>query len=1225
MSDIVLLAHRGSNPYPDHSRDAYVWAIDCGADFIEPDLYLTKDGVLVSSHDNHNYSNLSYAEAKALEPSLLTFGEIIELVKAMSIETGRDVGIVPETKSTDYATSEAVIKELIAHDFTDPDQVVIQSFASTNLQQLHDTIMPQYGVEIPLAYLGSGIANPSQIATFADYAAPSVGSFTAADVAAAHAAGLKVVAWTILGARADIQSLIDMGVDAVFVDDTRFARASIEAIAGANVVYGTPATDRTSGSAGNDVVYAMQDDDIVWSGNGDDLVYGDGGDDALFGGAGDDILVGGAGTDLVSGEAGSDVLDGGAGNDVVLASGDTVLFRRGSGIDLVALDAASTIDFQDIDSRAITVIRDGAHLVVRIGDDALVIRNGAGDAASLPVAVSFADGVTLTATELLARATSGTDAGVAAALPALEQLLAAAPDLAVAPPVVVETNLVVNGGFEDLTGANDGASWGYRNTNPAGVVPGWINRGDTRAEVHKDTVGGIGAAEGTYWFDMEGAPKNAKLVQTVAGVEQGATYQLSFRIADTDTAQATDSVKVYWGGELIYTGTPKNIWQEITIDVIGGAGDGSNALTFESVTPSPNGAGVALDDVALIRLQENPNLIVNGSFEDLTGANNGNWSGDWGYRNNSGVIPGWTQVETSAGGRAELHFDTQNGVSAADGNVWFDMDGYGNNARLVQTVAGVEAGATYRLTFSIADADARTIDDGVRVYWGGQIVYDGVPTGIWQTITIEVVGNAGDGTNQLIFQGTETSLNGYGAALDDISLRKIADAPPPNTAPAAADDGALATAFGAALTIAADTLLANDTDADGDALVILSVAAGVGGTVALDADRNVVFTPAEGFSGEASFSYVVSDGRGGTATADVTVVVARRVLSGTPGDDVIISTSGDDVIDGGDGVDTVSYAAAAAGVEVDLAVGIASGDGNDTLSNIESVIGSAHDDRLSGNDAANLLDGGDGDDLLIGGDGADTLTGGLGDDVLRGGAGDDTIDGGAGFDTLDLSDATGAVTVNYATGTASGAGIGTDHFSGIESILFGAGADQITGSNGDDTIDGGAGNDTIKGGNGDDTLSGGEGDDNIDGGSGDDIVNGGVGNDTLKGGSGNDVIAAGDGNDSVDAGSGDDIVNGGLGNDTLKGGSGADVIIGDAGDDILTGGSGADVFVFAAGFGHDSVTDFTLNGSSADLLQFSTDVFADFADVMSHSAQVGGSVVVTLDADNSITLANVQM
>ncbi|HEV7256526.1 MAG TPA: Ig-like domain-containing protein, partial [Bosea sp. (in: a-proteobacteria)] len=1324
MSDIVLLAHRGSNPYPDHTVEAYSWAVNWGADFIEPDLYLTKDGVLVASHDDHNYANLTYAEAKAIEPALMTFGEVIELAKAMSVETGRAIGIVPETKNTSYATSEAVIKVLVEHGFTDPDLVVIQSFSPTNLQQLHDTIMPQYGVDIPLAYLRSGIGDPVAIATFADMVAPAVNSFTAADVAAAHAAGLKVVTWTILGAKADVQKYVDMGVDAIFVDDTKLARESIAEIAGAKAVFGSTQWDVVNGSEGADVIYAISGDDILRAGDGNDVLYGDAGNDLLFGGAGDDRLIGGSGNDYLAGGSGSDVLSGGAGNDVIVATGDQVVFRAGDGIDLVSLDSTSTILFDGITPVSVSVIRDGSNLIIRSGSDAIVLLNGV-DAAHRPASITTADGFTLSGAELAALAVDGSDTEVAALLPGLEDVLATAPafatpstialgtdlvaegdfeggvlsqriedaetgatyrlsfslsdlptgddgvrvtwggqvlfegvpsgagsdlhfivkggagdgsnqlifegmgtgfgaalddvhlvkladavlpvpgnaapeadddalvisqgfsyrgqvaatdangdmltyslldgpahgalvlnadgnyryvpeagfagadafsvlvndgrggvietsvnfnvvpgivigtdlvangsfedisastgnngpsdwgyrnpngiiagwtdvngnrieqhwdspngvvakdgrmwldmdgyntnthivqqvgrveagatyvlsfslgdadtalsndgirvvwngqlvyegiptnpwqtlsfrvtggsgdgsnklefiatgtglntygaalddvrlvkltepgtapeqntapdaldgtasgtrgkpidgqlaatdadgdvsltyalatgpshgtveidadgsyrytpaagyigqdsftftvsdgyggtdtamlSLTIAPSTAVGPELIVNGGFEDLTGADDAASWGYRNTNPAGVIAGWVNTGDTRAEVHRDTVGGIGAVEGTYWFDMEGAPKNARLVQTVAGVTEGETYRLSFAIADTDTAQASDTITVYWGGQIIYTGIPKNKWQEITIDVVGGAGDGSNKLEFASTTVSPNGAGVALDKVSMVWIDQSPNLIVNGSFEDLTGANNGNWSGDWGYRNDSGVIAGWTQTNTAAGGRAELHFDTQNGVSAKDGKVWFDMDGNGNNARLVQKVAGVEAGATYRLSFFIADADARTTDDGIRVYWGGQLVYEGVPTNSWQAITVDVVGGTGDGTNELIFQGTEANLNGYGAALDDISLRKIADAPPPNAAPVAGHDSGFGTAYGAVLAIDPATLLANDSDANGDALTILSVAALSGGTVLLDAQGKVVFTPAAGFSGEA--------------------------------------------------------------------------------------------------------------------------------------------------------------------------------------------------------------------------------------------------------------------------------------------------------------------------------------------------------------------------------------
>ncbi|SFC57778.1 type I secretion C-terminal target domain (VC_A0849 subclass) [Pseudomonas citronellolis] len=73
-----------------------------------------------------------------------------------------------------------------------------------------------------------------------------------------------------------------------------------------------------------------------------------------------------------------------------------------------------------------------------------------------------------------------------------------------------------------------------------------------------------------------------------------------------------------------------------------------------------------------------------------------------------------------------------------------------------------------------------------------------------------------------------------------------------------------------ALTIAANTLLGNDSDVDGDSLSILSVQGAVNGTVKLE-NGNVVFTPAKDVNGTGSFTYTVSDGHGGTSTATVTI------------------------------------------------------------------------------------------------------------------------------------------------------------------------------------------------------------------------------------------------------------------------------------------------------------------------------------------------------------------
>ncbi|NQD96090.1 cadherin-like domain-containing protein, partial [Pseudomonas sp. CrR25] len=73
-----------------------------------------------------------------------------------------------------------------------------------------------------------------------------------------------------------------------------------------------------------------------------------------------------------------------------------------------------------------------------------------------------------------------------------------------------------------------------------------------------------------------------------------------------------------------------------------------------------------------------------------------------------------------------------------------------------------------------------------------------------------------------------------------------------------------------ALTINPSTLLGNDSDRDGDALSIIAVQGATHGSVAL-VNGNVVFTPVGNYSGPATFTYTVSDGKGGTATATATI------------------------------------------------------------------------------------------------------------------------------------------------------------------------------------------------------------------------------------------------------------------------------------------------------------------------------------------------------------------
>jgi len=90
-----------------------------------------------------------------------------------------------------------------------------------------------------------------------------------------------------------------------------------------------------------------------------------------------------------------------------------------------------------------------------------------------------------------------------------------------------------------------------------------------------------------------------------------------------------------------------------------------------------------------------------------------------------------------------------------------------------------------------------------------------------------------------------------------------------NRPPVAAADTA-ATAFQTPVTV---NVLGNDSDPDGNPLAVAAVSAPSSGTATI-VNNQVVFTPAAGFTGDATFTYTLADGRGGTATADVTVTVA---------------------------------------------------------------------------------------------------------------------------------------------------------------------------------------------------------------------------------------------------------------------------------------------------------------------------------------------------------------
>ena len=351
------------------------------------------------------------------------------------------------------------------------------------------------------------------------------------------------------------------------------------------------------------------------------------------------------------------------------------------------------------------------------------------------------------------------------------------------------------------------------------------------------------------------------------------------------------------------------------------------------------------------------------------------------------------------------------------------------------------------------------------------------------------------------------------------------------------------------------SVLANDTDADGDPLTIVAIDTTVtlgnvinNGDGTFDYDPNGQFESLnDGESATDTFSYTISDGVD-TDTGTVTIAIAGlgNLITGTNFDDSLIGSNGQDTISSFGGNDLLFGQN-----DDDHLVG---GDGNDTLD------GGLGADLLSGQNNEDFLVGGDGNDTLSGGVGADILFGQNDDDSLTGGDGNDTLDGGFGTDILFGQSDDDHLVGGDGNDTLNG-GVGAD-------ILWGQNDDDhLVGSDGNDTLNGEVGADLLSGQNDDDSLTGGNGNDTLNGGFGNDILDGqnnndrlvgSNGNDTVNGGFGNDILFGQNDNDSLLGGNGNDTINGGFGNDILFGQNDNDRLVGSNGDDTLIGGLGLD-------------------------------------------------------------------
>ena len=261
----LIIGHRGASGHrPEHTLASYRLAAEMGADFIEPDLVATKDGVLIARHENEIGAttdvaskfpdrrrtrtidgqsiegwfseDFTLAEIKTLRArerlafrshdhdgrfEVATFDEVIALAQQLGRELGRPIGIYPETKHPSYfrgiglPLEEPLLRALDRHGWNSREApVFIQSFETGNLRALRQQTKVRL---IQLAATAAVVEGDrlKDIATYADGIGPekrliipvkpdgTVGPPTDL-VARAHALGLLVHAYTL---RSDPQFL----------------------------------------------------------------------------------------------------------------------------------------------------------------------------------------------------------------------------------------------------------------------------------------------------------------------------------------------------------------------------------------------------------------------------------------------------------------------------------------------------------------------------------------------------------------------------------------------------------------------------------------------------------------------------------------------------------------------------------------------------------------------------------------------------------------------------------------------------------------------------------------------------------------------------------------------------------------------------------------------------------------------------------------------------------
>ncbi|MEF3047355.1 Hint domain-containing protein [Pseudotabrizicola sp. L79] len=878
-------------------------------------------------------------------------------------------------------------------------------------------------------------------------------------------------------------------------------------------------------------------DDIVLAGAGNDTVVALAGNDDITGAAGDDLVYGGDGNDVATGDGGRDILHGDAGDDTLAGGADQDTLFGGAGNDLL----------------------NGG-----LGDDVL-------------------DGGT------------GNDT--------LEGL---------------DGNDVINAGA-----GNDSVNAGLGNdyidtrapgddSSPDRSFPG-LYTADTNPTDDRDTVDAGAGADTIFTGDDNDVIVSGGGNDFVHAGDDDDSVQGNDGDDTIQAGEGNDTVTGDLGNDVIYGGTREDATDptHLTDDIDPDADNNRDLLAGGMGNDTVYGG----DDADTLSGGLGDDLLDGGIDDDIIMGDAGNDVIIGGHGADSlygggdrDVFVGGSAGDVIEGGETGDDFDTLDLRGAGPLRVTFDpLNNENGTVEFLDDLGAVTG------TMTFVEIENVLVPEGE----GPTANPDTLVTDEDTDPTIDVLANDTDPTDQPLTVTSATAENGEVTINSDGTITyspymhfngpdtityTVTDPDgntstttvavtvnPVNDAPEAVDDAA-ATPLDTPVVI---DVLGNDMDIDGDTLSIVGTPTSPNGTVAVNPDGSLTFTPTAGFVGSAVITYTMTDG---TVTDDAQVVVT---VGGLGRDGVVSGTAGDDLID-------ESYVDPTDGDQVDASDAILPGSSPDADS---IVAGDGNDTILAGRDDDTIF-AGSGDDEVFGGDGSESVHGGAGDDTILTGDGQDIVFGEDGDDYIDTRGPNPLPDIDY----PGLYGADTDPLNDLDTVYGGDGndtiftgddADRVFGRNGNDYIDGGFDNDSLYGNSGFDTIIGSEGNDYIDGGRGDDLIYGGLdltfpdvinipndggdlrpanNADSIVGGFGNDTIYGMDDDDTISGDQGDDLIFGGVDNDQLLGADGDDTLHGDDGNDMLEGNTGDDLMF--GGAGNDSLDgglgDDTLDGGTGD-------------------------------------------